>query len=191
MNMTHGGRLLAGMCRGRRAGPAVAAMVAVILAAAGCGDSSSSPNAGAPGAGGGKAHSTGSVRLVDFAKCMRSHGLANFPDPTPQGTFHLPSGMATSPQFQSADRSCRSLAPAGSLSGQGPTAQMLSKSLKFAKCMQKNGMASFPDPSSNGTFHLAGGGTIRINVNSPQFKKALSACRSLLPAGAGMNSIGG
>ena len=50
MNMTHGGRFLTRLCRARMAGPAVAAMVAVILAAAGCGGSPSSSNSGAPGA---------------------------------------------------------------------------------------------------------------------------------------------
>lgn len=190
MNVTHGGRLLARMCRARRAGPAVAAMVAVLLAAAGCGDSSSSSPAGATGAGAGKAHSTGSVRLVDFAKCMRSHGLANFPDPTPQGTFNLPKGMTGTPQFQSADQACISLAPAGSLSGQGPTAQELSEALKFSTCMQKHGMTNFPDPGPNGRFQLTGGAG-PINLHAPQFKSALTACRSLIPPGSGMNSTGG
>jgi hypothetical protein len=190
MNMTRGGRLLAWLCRVRRAGPAVAAMVAVILAAAGCGDSSSSPHAGATGAGAGKAHSTGSVRLVQFANCMRAHGLANFPDPTPDGAFVLPKGMTGTPQFQTADQACRSLAPAGSLNGQGPTAQELSKALKFSKCMQKHGMTNFPDPGPNGRFQLSGGAG-PINLHAPQFKSALTACRSLIPPGSGMNAIGG
>ena len=187
MNMTRGGRLLARLCRARRAGPAVAAMVAVILAAAGCGDSSSS-NPGAHGAG--KAHSTGSVRLVQFANCMRSHGLASFPDPTPEGTFVLPKGMTGTPQFQSADQACRSLAPAGSLSGQGPTAQELSKALKFAKCMQKHGVPNFPDPAPNGHFQGFSGGGTPVDLTTPQAKSAMSACRSLLPPGSGMNTGG-
>ena len=188
MNMIRGGRLAARQCRARRAGPAVAAVGAIILAAAGCGNSSGGPNAGAPGAG--SAHSTGSARLVQFAKCMRSHGLANFPDPTPEGTFNLPRRMSSSPQFQSADRSCRSLAPAGSLSGQGPTSQELREALKFAMCMRKQGVTGFPDPAANGHFRGFTGGGSPVDVGSPQFRSAMSACRSLLPPGSGMNAGG-
>jgi hypothetical protein len=168
----------------------VAVLVTVVLAAAGCGDSPSSPSAGATGAGAGNAHSTGSVRLVQFAKCMRSHGLTGFPDPTAQGTFLLPKGMSGTPQFQSADQACRSLAPAGSLSGQGPTAQELSKALKFAKCMQKHGVPNFPDPAPNGHFQGFSGGGTPVDLNTPQAKSAMSACRSLLPPGTGMNAGG-
>lgn len=190
MNMTRGGGLPARLCRARRAGPGVVAVVALILAAAGCGGSSSGSNAGAPGAGAGNAHSTGSIRLVQFAKCMRSHGLGNFPDPTPEGTFLLPRGMTGSPQFQSADRACRSLAPAGSLSGQAPTSQDLSKALKFAKCIQKHGVPNFPDPAPNGHFQGFSGSGMPAALTTPQFKSALSACRSLLPPGSGMNTGG-
>jgi hypothetical protein len=190
MNMTCGGRLLIRLSRARRAGPAVAAMVAVILAAAGCGDSSSSPPPAGHSAGAGKAHSTGSIRLVQFAKCMRSHGLTNFPDPTAQGTFSLPKGMTGTSQFQSADQACRSLAPAGSLSGQGPTAQELSKALRFAKCMQKHGVPNFPDPAANGHFQGFSGGGTPVDLTTPQAKSAMSACRSLLPPGSGMNTGG-
>lgn len=190
MDMTRGGRLATRLWRARRAGPAMAAAVAVILVAAGCGDSSSGPASGAPGAGAAKAHSTGSVRLVQFAKCMRSHGVTGFPDPTPQGTFLLPKGMTGTPQFQSADQACRSLAPPGSLSGQGPTAQELSKALKFAKCMQKHGVPNFPDPAPNGHFQGFSGGGTPVDLTAPQARSAMSACRPLLPPGTGMNAGG-
>jgi hypothetical protein len=190
MNMTRGGGLPARLCRARRAGPAVMAAVALILAAAGCGSSSSGSNPAPPGAGAGNPHSTGSVGLAQFTKCMRSHGLANFPDPNAQGTFHLPKGMTGSPQFQSADRACRSLAPAGSLNGQGPTAQELAQALKFSKCMRKHGMTNFPDPGPNGRFQLSSGAG-PIDLHAPQFKSALTACRSLIPPGSGMNAMGG
>jgi hypothetical protein len=52
---------------------------------------------------------------VSFAKCMRTHGIPNFPDPTtrPGGapTFNLaPAHIDTSsPQIQAAARNCQSL----------------------------------------------------------------------------------
>jgi hypothetical protein len=98
--------------------------------------------------------------------------------------------MARTPQFQSADQACRSLAPAGALSGQGPTSQELGKALAFAKCIRKHGVPNFPDPASNGHFQGFSGSGMPAALTSPQFKSAMSACRSLLPPGAGMNAGG-
>jgi len=47
--------------------------------------------------------------LVKFAECMREDGIANFPDPTPQGAFEISDpalGLAT-PQVQQAMEQCR------------------------------------------------------------------------------------
>jgi hypothetical protein len=53
------------------------------------------------------------TKLVQFAQCMRSHGLPNFPDPTSTGTLNFAgSGIKpNTPQFQSAMQACRSLLP--------------------------------------------------------------------------------
>jgi hypothetical protein len=169
------------------AGPLAAVLVAAVLAAAGCGDSSSTNPPTASG-GAGNA-SSGSAKAAQFAQCMRSHGLANFPDPTAEGSFNLPAGMSSSPQFASADRACRSLAPPGSLSGQGPTTQQLNQTVKFVSCMRKHGESNFPDPSANGTFQLSGSSN-PIDAKSPQFKSAMSACHALLPPGTGFGAGG-
>jgi len=161
------------------AGLLAVALAAAALAVAGCGTSSPSS----------KATSTGSAKLAQFAQCMRSHGVTNFPDATAQGTFNLPQGMTTSPQFASADASCKSLAPPGSLSQQAPNTAELNEAAKFAACMRKNGEPDFPDPSPNGRFQL-NGGVIPFDPNSPQFKSAMSVCRSLLPPGSGFGTGG-
>lgn len=49
---------------------------------------------------------------LKFAACMRSHGIANYPDPTvPKGggiTFTLPNSVDKgSPQFQAAQKDCQ------------------------------------------------------------------------------------
>jgi hypothetical protein len=41
-----------------------------------------------------------------FARCMRSHGIINFPDPLPGGGFNIP-GNTNSPQFEAADNACQ------------------------------------------------------------------------------------
>ena len=46
---------------------------------------------------------------LKFSRCMRAHGLPNFPDPTfsPGANWTLPSGLHFgSPQFQAAQRAC-------------------------------------------------------------------------------------
>jgi hypothetical protein len=68
-------------------------------------------------------------QLLKAAQCMRTHGEPNFPDPTVHGaatsgdTVSLPGNITlnlsgagidiNSPQFQAAQRACRSLLPAG------------------------------------------------------------------------------
>lgn len=171
------------------AGPLAVTLVAAAVVVAGC--SSSTNSAGPPTASGAgaTASSTGSARLEQFAQCMRAHGVANFPDPTAEGSFNLPTGMTGSPQFDSADQACRSLAPAGALSGRAPTTGQLNQTVKFVTCMRKHGETSFPDPTANGTFQLNGGAN-PIDPNAPQFKSAMSACRSLLPPGSGFGTGG-
>jgi hypothetical protein len=68
------------------------------------------------------------AQLLNFSKCMRSHGLPSFPDPNPPSTiwgsgggqlFTLPSSInPNSSQFTSAESACKSLMPAnGALRG--------------------------------------------------------------------------
>jgi hypothetical protein len=53
--------------------------------------------------------------LLRFARCMRTHGLPNFPDPATNGhgiQINFPVDPS-SPQFQSALKACRAVAPPG------------------------------------------------------------------------------
>ena len=64
------------------------------------------------------------AEALKYAKCMRAHGLPNFPDPNSSGGFTLgqaPTGGSggsgidpNSSQFQSAATACRSFMPSGS-----------------------------------------------------------------------------
>jgi len=52
--------------------------------------------------------------LVRFARCMREHGMADFPDPEADGRFPLPASMqrqGKTPRFLRAMQSCRQLNP--------------------------------------------------------------------------------
>ena len=49
-------------------------------------------------------------QVLTFSRCMRSHGVPNFPDPDSTG-LQVPPGMTQSHQFQTAYGSCESLLP--------------------------------------------------------------------------------
>ena len=53
--------------------------------------------------------------LLGYARCMREHGVADFPDPDAEGNFSVPPGSTgpgpNSPSFQRAEQACRQLDP--------------------------------------------------------------------------------
>jgi hypothetical protein len=155
---------------------------ALALAVAGCG-----------GAGDSKSSSSGSnansalEQAVRFTQCMRENGVTDWPDPEKDGSFVIGAGGPdqNSPQFKKAQQACKSLEPPG-FHKAGPAQEAQAQKdqkewLKFAQCMRKNGIPDFPDPQ-DGRLKVP---RDRINVNSPQFKKALNACRDVAHVGGG------
>jgi hypothetical protein len=62
------------------------------------------------------------ARELNFSRCMRSHGVPNFPDPPANGNLSI-NGSAVdkgSPQFQHAYQSCRSDLGSGGPAQQSP-----------------------------------------------------------------------
>ena len=60
------------------------------------------------------------TRLLNFSKCMRAHGLPDFPDPNGSGGLSIQGGQGSdlnrnSPKFQAAQRACQSIL--GSMKG--------------------------------------------------------------------------
>jgi hypothetical protein len=51
--------------------------------------------------------------LLRYARCMREHGVADFPDPDAAGNFRAPAGSTDpkTPRFQRALQACRQLDP--------------------------------------------------------------------------------
>jgi hypothetical protein len=178
--------------RQRLPGPRRMALLGTVLillavGAAACSDSSNGPGV----AGGGSPTTTvapsasGSspgtmTKLLAYAECMRSHGVSDFPDPTPNpggsgGGFNLNGGSGdlnpSNPTYKSANGACQSLIPSGTPKN---PAQQLAQSVKLAACMRSHGVPNFPDPNGEGAFNLGA-----INMGTSQFQGALKACRSL------------
>jgi hypothetical protein len=178
--------------RARTAAVAIAATGALLLA--GCGGSSPSNTATAGGgsgsSGGGGDSSAGAppnsqgltARALQFARCMRAHGITNFADPTNGGELTIPPGDKDSPAFRSASQACQSLMSGGA-GGVGPSGEKSdmtrAQALTLAKCMRAHGVPNFPDPNASGAIPPGS-----VDPNSPQVKSALKACQPSRPTTA-------
>jgi hypothetical protein len=148
---------------------ALIATAGLALLAAACGGSAGNQAAqrGSTTAAGG----SGSASMLAFSRCMRSHGVAKFPDPV--AGVDLPKISpailkVSSSQFNAAENACRNLLPSGEISGSNTgisdavercivggvctppvTHWLLSKELPYAQCMRSHGLPSWPDPSTD------------------------------------------
>jgi hypothetical protein len=152
------------------------------LVVAGCGGSKTPAVAKlgttSPATTSARSGSTGNA--VAFATCMRSHGVPNFPDPSKGDGFDLTGIKRNSPQFQSAQKACQSLAPTHSHTP-AQVRQHVKALLAYAACMRQHGLPWFPDPSSQGGFVITNPAAVHWNPSSPQFEAADRACRHLNP----------
>jgi hypothetical protein len=123
---------------------------------------------------------------LSFARCMRAHGVPNFPDPNAGGGgFQLGSGInPQSPAFESAHQACAPLLPQSHGGPQATESQFLS-ALKFAQCMRGHGFPGFPDPTRSDSGRppilvIGPGMFYRVspsfNPNTPAVSRAVAAC---------------
>jgi hypothetical protein len=147
--------------RPRRAWPPTARTAAAIAACtviAACGSSSPSSSR-SPSVGG---HPTQAQiqdqihqELLSFARCMRSHRVSNFPDPTSPTSDkefllgQIPGINTLSPVFRSGHTACKHLLPGGGKSSQGATAQVMAQLLHTSRCLRAHGLTGFPDPTTS------------------------------------------
>jgi hypothetical protein len=131
---------------------AVIALIAVTAVTSACGSSAQT----ATGPDGGANQTVGTAqKAVKFAKCMRSHGVSQFPDPGASGKLTIDAvanGSSldpSSPAFTQAVQACRKLEPAGFMGTKRSSAQQQA-ALTFAQCIRANGVKDFPDPIPNG-----------------------------------------
>jgi hypothetical protein len=123
------------------------------------------------------------AKMLAYTRCMRSHGITDFPEPTPGpngqgGGFRIKAGPGSdlnpdNPRYEAADRACKALLPYGG-TPPPPTAAQLAEYTKFAACIRQHGFPTFPDPNSQGVFVLH-----NFDLSSPQFQSAQQTCRSV------------
>src|SRR6266540_3808752 len=172
-------------------GLAVTASLAVALLGAACSGSPTSstgvvtldsPRAnGSQGASGASPSSENKdEQLLAYSRCMRGHGVANFPDPVSNGGGGVglplygeqgPVVDLRSATSQAAQQACQSLLPAlyndnGNSAGGDEAFQTR---LAYSQCMRDNGVSDFPDPQrdANGGITMDRTG---LEPNSPAFQ---------------------
>jgi hypothetical protein len=188
---------------------AVATLVSVVLVA-GCGGSSTRTTAASPGgatnsgatvaarSGAANPGSTAPGALA-FARCMRSSGVPNFPDPQPGGGFLFSTAgiNPSAPALRAARAKCQKVMPGGGPPGPGstthPSGQTLAKLLNIAQCMRQHAVPEFPDPRTTVPLNPFGSGSgvitdydgaillfpSTIDMQSPAYTRAAAACGAL------------
>jgi hypothetical protein len=169
-----------------------AALVAIGLLAAACGGASGPGVANVGSAASASPGSSGHGSALAYARCMRSHGITNFPDPDSNGNLSLDAGPGTgiypsSPQHKAADRACKPLMPPGD---PGQLAQNRPAMLRYARCMRAHGVSDFPDPSPGGGIQIQQQPGSDLDPSSPVFKAADRACKHYTSGlGGGQSSL--
>lgn len=161
------------------------AVLAACLFLAACGGGSSSPSGSAASA---------SDNALKFSKCMREHGIKDFPNPetTANGAtrlqFKVEGGIGPK-TMEAAQEACRHFQEEG-----GPAEKEVSPQekvereeqvQKFAKCMREHGIELEVSTSGDAVkigVHPGDGGP---NPESPAFQQAQEACQDLMPGPKG------
>ena len=153
------------------------ASAAIGLVAAGCG---SSP---APSGSASKQQQSPANAAYAYARCIRSHGVTNFPDPVVHTTATggsisqaLPASVGKSPAFKQARLACASLQPGGPNGGQDQGGPGKTVMLAFARCLRAHGINNFPDPTAQGRLSLPMIASAGVDVHTHAFFVAGRAC---------------
>jgi hypothetical protein len=137
--------------------------------------------------------------LLDFARCMREHGI-DMPDPdTSGGGGIVKFGASASAsvagtkidaemeKFEAADKACRDLLGDAGPQTMDPKQQqeMQDQALAFSRCMREHGI-DMPDPNFTGEGRVTMAIGQGIDPDDPKFAEAQQACGSAFgPAGKG------
>jgi hypothetical protein len=164
----------------RRTAVAIIGAAGVPLLAAACGSPSS--HVAQLGSTTTRTQNTYADAALAFSHCMRSHGVPNFPDPDSQGNFPVFQTGVSKQTSMAADEGCKHLLPRRG--NTGTPQQRLEKvvfALKVARCVRRHGFPTFPDPSGSSQASPPG-----IDLNSPQFQTAETACEKQVRKALGL-----
>jgi len=166
---------------------AVVCAAALAVAVGACGSSSPSD----PTGGGARAEAA-----LHFSKCMREHGVADFPNPEVSGNtvrfspHSFSSFRFNSQSFRTARKACAHYIQAvlPHLTPQ-QRIERQEQIQKFARCMREHGV-DLETSSSHGGISIRNRLGARLNPENPAFRRAAEACSHLLPKRRGGGFLG-
>ncbi|MFT3864133.1 MAG: hypothetical protein QM729_07670 [Solirubrobacterales bacterium] len=128
-----------------------------------------------------------------FSKCMREHGVKNFPDPEVSASgatrIQFKAEGTSSKTLEAAQEACRHFQEEGAQKQELSPQQQVEQEEqvdKFAKCMREHGIEVETSTAGGGAkVSVGGGGQGGPNPESPAFQKAQEACQSLMPGPKG------
>jgi len=182
---------------------ALLALPVAAAAAAACSSDSSAPQVAHLPGHAGTAKVTGQLTqaqsdrdMIDFARCMRAHGV-QVPDPYHRAghaglSISLPGQTAANrPAFSACMHFLQPIIQMKNAYAAAAVAPELPALTRYARCMRQHDI-SMLDPTTTGQLNL--GRIPGINSTfgrySPQFRSADRACRHLLPPGVHDNGTG-
>jgi len=172
------------------AAPVTLALVCLLAGACGGGSSPSAAKTATTGGsdpadGGSSGGGAGRQQAaLVYAKCMRSHGVKDFPDPDSGGNFNV-SSEPTSSQEGDANQACNHLLDTGTQLSAAQTQHTLANLLKYSQCMRAHGVPNFPDPqTTTGGVGQPGGFTFdtadrNLNQKGSVYQAAAKTCEPL------------
>ena len=174
------------------------ALAALAFLATGCGGSPSGSHVAqlasttSPSHGGSSSNTsvapTQASGALAFSRCMRSHGVTEFPDPNNRGVLpksQLEQIAASNPHFQPAQAACAKLLPNGPVPPGGQLNQtglqkMERDALNFSRCMRSHGVPDWPDYTLRGGIPIFDLHGTTIDPNAPPVVAKQAACESTL-----------
>jgi hypothetical protein len=124
------------------------------------------------------ASASSSADPVQFAKCMREHGMTWFADPGSEGKATPPPNVDET-ELDAARQACQKYAGGAAAAGPSLDPAVMEKLLQYSKCMRENGLPDFPDMPTDGSgISLS---KLGIDPKSPTFQAAQGKCKDKLP----------
>ena len=184
-------------------GPGVVAVtVGLLLLTAACGSgtssSSTSSTSGTSSTSSTSSSGTGGVSAayvsdkLGFARCLRAHGMPNYPDPNASG--QEPAGakqLTFAPRGQAAAAACSYWGRRIHNDDAAQNQAVRVEYVRFAQCMRAHGLPNFPDPgyAEGRVEFVLSASQDGFDPHSRQVLAKAHQCERVLPPGSGLPSV--
>jgi hypothetical protein len=174
----------------------LAVTVGLLLLTAACGSgtssSSTSSTSGTSSSGAGGVSAAYVSDRLGLARCLRAHGVPNYPDPNASG--QEPPGakqLTFTAHGQAAVGACNYWGHRISNDDAAQNQAIRVEYVRFAQCMRAHGLPDFPDPvyAEGRVEFVLRASQDGFDPHSPQVLAKARHCESVLPSGSGLPSV--